>query len=267
MKIQTMFKKIVSLMLVLFALAGCDALSSVPTYSGLSVEGFNYMPFNLTRFVIRDQYGNTASGGGDLPPGSGEGSLSCCYKLKGTDFTVDWEVYDADEAVKNIYAPIKKIKKKSSVKLSPTKISGGAGEVVLAVHFYPDDHVEFEFRNDLSGTRIEYDEVWDWLRKTHKQLIDPKNEDDSIIFRRVAKLAAQGWLKYGFTNTEDLQQYCYFFLLNPKFDQHPDIRRILLETKGKPGRFASAMRKLPDATVRDVKNDRFDRLATEGQHD
>ncbi|KVN90987.1 hypothetical protein WJ70_17330 [Burkholderia ubonensis] len=263
---RTMFKKIVSLMLVLFALAGCDALSPVPTYSGLSVEGFNYMPFNLTRFVIRDQYGNTASGGGDLPPGSGEGRLSCCYKLKGTDFTVDWEIYDQDKFMENPYAPIKKIKKKSSVKLPPTKISGGAGEVVLAVHFYPDDHVEFEFRNDLSGTRIEYDEVWDWLRKTHKQLIDPKNEDDSIIFRRVAKLAAQGWLKYGFSNTEDLQQYCYFFLLNPKFDQHPEIRRILLETKGTPGGFASAMRKLPDATVRDVKNDRFDRLATEGQH-
>lgn len=106
-----MFKKIVSLMLVLFALAGCDALSPVPTYSGLSVEGFNYMPFNLTRFVIRDQYGNTASGGGDLPPGSGEGRLSCCYKLKGTDFAVDWEIYDQDKFMENPYAPIKKIKK------------------------------------------------------------------------------------------------------------------------------------------------------------
>ncbi|WP_198390380.1 hypothetical protein [Burkholderia ubonensis] len=133
LKIQTMLKKIVALMLVLFALAGCDALSSVPTYSGLSVEGFNYMPFNLTRFVIRDQYGNTASGGGDLPPGSGEGSLSCCYKLRGTDFTVDWEIYDQDKFMDHPYDPIKKIKKNSSVKLPPTKISGGAGEVVLAV--------------------------------------------------------------------------------------------------------------------------------------
>src|ERR1700730_14208557 len=88
---------------------GCDAFSSEPTYGELSVEGFNYTPYNLSRFVITDKYGNTAGGGGDLMPGSGEGSLSCCYTLKGTDFTVKWDVYDADEAIKHNYAPTPKI--------------------------------------------------------------------------------------------------------------------------------------------------------------
>ena len=169
------------------------------------------------------------------------------------DFTVDWEFYDADEAIKDIYAPIEKIRKSSDVSLEPSKISGGAGQVVLAVHFYPDNHVEIEFRNDLSGTRIEYADVWGWMRKNHKQLIDPNNEDDSIIFRRVAKLAAQGWVKYGFTNTDDLRQYCYYYLLNNRFDENSDVRRILSEVKGRPGDFAMKMRNLPNSVVGEIK--------------
>ena len=120
-----MTKRFFFLLFTVLALAGCDAFSSEPTYGGLSVAGMNYTPFNLSRFVIRDKYGNTVSGGGDLPPGSGAGSLSCCYKLKGTDFTVDWEVYDQDEFMKDPYAPIKKIRKSTFVNLPPTKISGG----------------------------------------------------------------------------------------------------------------------------------------------
>ena len=73
---------------LLVVLAGCDRLSSEPTYSGLSLEAFNYTPYNLDRFVIKDKYGNKGSGGGDLPPDSGEGSLSCCHVLKGTEFEV-----------------------------------------------------------------------------------------------------------------------------------------------------------------------------------
>ncbi|WP_185735484.1 DUF3304 domain-containing protein [Burkholderia sp. Bp9090] len=251
-----MIKRVVILFAVVLTLAGCDAFSSEPTYRGVSVMGLNYTPFNLSEFTIRDKYGNRASGGGDLPPGSGAGSLTCCYKLKGTDFTVDWEVYDADEAIKDLYAPIKKIHKRTEVKFPPTKVNGGAGEDVLAVHFYPDDHVELEFRNDLSGTRIEYADVWDWMRKNHKQLIDPMNEDNSIIFRRVARLAAQGWMKYGLTNTDDLQQYCYYHLLNDKFDENLDVKRILGETKGKPGAFAIAMRNLPNSVVKNINGSR-----------
>src|ERR1700684_3563286 len=95
-----------ALLLSLTFITGCDEFSSVPTYGGLSTEGFNYTPYNLDRFVITDKYGNKAGGGGDLMPGSGQGSLSCCYKLKGTDFTVKWDVYDQDKAMINPYAPI-----------------------------------------------------------------------------------------------------------------------------------------------------------------
>ncbi|RQV14577.1 DUF3304 domain-containing protein, partial [Burkholderia cenocepacia] len=88
-------------MVLALALTGCDAFSSEPTYRGVSIMGLNYTPFNLSGFTIRDKYGNRAGGGGDLPPGTGAGRLSCCYKLKGTEFTVEWEIYDQDEFMKD----------------------------------------------------------------------------------------------------------------------------------------------------------------------
>ncbi|CAE6792730.1 hypothetical protein LMG22931_05032 [Paraburkholderia nemoris] len=44
-------------------------------------------------------------------PGSGEGSLSCCYALKGTEFIVRWDYYDADQwqlATSNCFTPRQK---------------------------------------------------------------------------------------------------------------------------------------------------------------
>jgi len=254
------------LLCVLVAIVGWYRLPSVPTYGGLSIEGFNYTPYNLDRFVITDDYGDTAGGGGDLMPGDGQGTLSCCYKLKGTDFTVKWDVYDADEAMKDLYAPIKMIHKTTLVHLPPTKIHGGAGERVLGLHFYPDDHIEFEFRNDMQGTRLFYADVWDWLRKTHNNVLNPSGEDDSVVFRKAARLAAAGWVKYHLADTSDLEQYVYFTLLNPKFDEDSAIQKILHDTKDKPGAFGAAMEKLPQTLVDQLKSGNFERVHTEAIH-
>jgi hypothetical protein len=232
---------------------GCDALSSAPTYGGLSVAGFNYTPYNLDRFVVTDKYGNRASGGA-LLPGAGEGSLSCCYKLKGTEFTVTWNVVDQDEFLKDPYGPLPEMHKTAHVHFPPTAVKGDLGERVLGLHFYPDDHVEFELRTDLRGSRIRYVDVWSWLRKTHRALINPDNEDEtSVVFRRTARLAANGWMKYRFTDTNDLEQYVYYTLLNPNFDQHPAIQKIIAETKDKPGAFGAAMAELPTPIVEALK--------------
>ncbi|MFL9918034.1 hypothetical protein PQR75_22100 [Paraburkholderia fungorum] len=256
-----------ALLLSLTFITGCDAFSSVPTYGGLSMEGFNYTPYNLSRFVVYDKYGNTAGGGGDLMPGSGQGSLSCCYKLKGTDFTVKWDVYDADEAIKDLYAPIQMIHKVTEVHLPPTKVPGGAGERILGLHFYPDDHIEFEFRHDLRGTRIFYAEIDDWLGKKQGKTFDPSSYDDAVAFRRTARVASEGWLKYRLTNTQDLEQYVYYTLLvNPDFDKHPAIRRILADTKGQPGAFGAAMEKLPAPFVEQLKRDAFEHVQTGADH-
>ncbi|WP_208607020.1 DUF3304 domain-containing protein [Burkholderia metallica] len=254
-----MVKRFFVLLAVVSTLAGCDAFSSEPTYRSVSVMGLNYTPFNLSEFTIRDRYGNRASGGGDLPPSAGAGSLTCCYKLKGTDFTVEWEVYDADEAIKDLYAPIKKIHKTTEVKFPPTKIKGGAGEDVLAVHFYPDDHIEFEIRSDMSGTRIDYTEVDHWFQTKYGKAANPDGDDMAVAYRRTARIASQGWLKYRLTDTTDLEQYVYYRqLVNPRFDEHPIVRRILAEAKGRPGAFGAAMQNLPDVTVQEIKNYRFE---------
>jgi hypothetical protein len=61
-------------------------------------------------------------------------------------------------------------------------------------------------------------------------------------------------LKYRLTNTDDLKQYVYFTLLiNPRFDTHPAIEKILAETRGKPGAFGAAMEQLPSAVLQDLK--------------
>ena len=250
-------------------LSGCDAFSSEPTYGGLSIEGFNYTPYNLDRFVITDKYGNTAGGGGDLMPGSGEGSLSCCYSLKDTDFTVDWYVYDADLAIKAIAVqqPIQDIHKTTHVHIPPTKLSGGAGDRILGLHFYPDDHIEFEFRNDLSGTRIFYAEVDYWLDQKYGKRANPEGLDDAAAFRRTARIASIGWMKYRLTNSEDLEQYVYYTLLvNPKFDEHPAVKKIIAETKDHPGAFGAAMERLPLSTVEELKSEKFQHIQSGAAH-
>jgi hypothetical protein len=251
--------------LTAISIVGCDAFSSEPTYGGLSVEGLNYTPFNLSEFVIRDKYGNRASGGGDLPPSAGAGSVSCCYKLKGTDFTVEWDVYDADEAIKDIYAPIKKIHKVSVVHMPAVRRSAQAGDDVLAVHFYPDDHVEFEFRSDFSGTRIDYTEVDHWFQTTYGKAANPDDLDLFAAYRRTARVAAQGWIKYRFTDPVDLEQYVYYTLLiNARFDEHPAISKIIQQTKDHPGAFGAAMQHLSDPLVLELKSNRFKHL-TKGE--
>ncbi|WP_296654144.1 DUF3304 domain-containing protein [Paraburkholderia sp.] len=253
---------------------GCDVLSSEPTYGGMSVSGMNYTPFNLSRFIIRDKYGNRAGGGGDLMPGSGAGSVNCCYKLKGTEFTVDWEVYDADEAIKAIDAhqKIRKIHKTTQVHFPKTKISGGIGAVILGVHFYPDDHVEFEFRNDMGGSRIDYAAVDHWFQTKSGELANIKDPDEAEwfearAFRRTARVASQGWLKYRLTDTTDLQQYVYYTLVvSPGFDKHPAVQRIVEETKGKLGAFGAAMEALPDSVVQEIRSNRFEHVTTGAEH-
>ena len=260
-------KKFSLYLLSLVMLSGCDAFSSEPTYGGLSIEGFNYTPYNLSRFIIYDKYGNTAGGGGDLMPGSGEGSLSCCYSLKGTDFTVKWDVYDADVASRDPYAPISMIHKVSQVHVLPTKISGGAGDRILGLHFYPDDHIEFEFRNDMSGTRIFYSEVDYWLNQKYGKQANPDGENEWVTFRRTARIASIGWTKYRLTNSEDLEQYVYYTLLvNPKFDEHPAVKKIIAETKDHPGAFGAAMERLPLSTVEELKSDKFQHIQSGATH-
>jgi len=240
---------------LLIQLAGCDAFSSKPTYDGLSLEGFNYTPYNLTRFVIKDKYGNKATGGGDLPPGAGEGSLSCCYQLKGTEFTVEWKAYDLDAAAKRRPKSIDYINMTTEIHIPPTDIRGGAGTRILGLHFYPDMHVEPEFRTDLSGSRFDYGVIDSRLLKKYGAEMNPGGSLNwAEVFRRTARIAGEGWKRYRLTDNDDLEQYVYFTLLvDPDFDQHPDVKKIIADTRGRPGAFAAAMRGLSPSAMEELR--------------
>jgi hypothetical protein len=78
--------------------------------------------------------------------------------------------------------------------------------------------------------------------------------EDWVAFRRTARIASEGWTKYRLTDTQDLQQYVYYTLLvNPNFDQHPSIQKIIAETRDKPGAFGAAMAELPISIVEALK--------------
>jgi len=79
-----MRKVLAGALLWLGLVAGCNG---EPTYSDVSFVTYNYTPWDLERVQIVDASGRVAATG-MVPSCGGEGSISCCYTLKGTEFVV-----------------------------------------------------------------------------------------------------------------------------------------------------------------------------------
>lgn len=241
-------------------MAACS--KSDPTYTSISTEALNYLPYNLVRFTITDQFGNKARGGGDLEPGAGEGSIACCYLLKGTDFKVQWTYYDADD-----WRPGEQVKKQQAetdVSLPPTREPDSIGSRILEVHFYPDRHVELAFSGEMLGsTRLPIVDVSRDLTKRYGKRLDEKYKDnDAQLHRRIARTVAEAWIKYRFTDRSDLEQYAYYALLvNPRFDAHQEAQKLIQSSKGKPGAFAKAAAALSPSVVKELGRNRFQAVA------
>ncbi|WP_081062037.1 DUF3304 domain-containing protein [Burkholderia territorii] len=246
--------------LLFVSMAACS--KSEPTYTSISTEALNYLPYNLVRFTITDQFGNKARGGGDLEPGAGEGSIACCYLLKGTDFKVQWTYYDADD-----WRPGEQVKKQQAeadVSLPPTKEPESIGSRILEVHFYPDRHVELAFPGEMLGsTRLPIVDVSRDLTKRYGKRLDKKYEDnDAQSHRRISRTVAEAWIKYRFTDRSDLEQYAYYALLvNPRFDTHPEVQKLIRSSKGRPGVFAKAAAALSSTVVKELAQNRFPAVA------
>jgi hypothetical protein len=242
--------------LLFVSMAACS--KSEPTYTSVSTEALNYLPYNLVRFTITDQFGNKARGGGDLEPGAGEGSIACCYLLRGTELKVQWTYYDADD-----WRPGEQVKKQqgeASVSLPPTAVPDSIGSRILEVHFYPDRHVEVVFPGQMLGsTRLPIVDASRGLTKRYGARLDKRYQDnDAQLHRRISRVVAQAWLKYRFTDRSDLEQYVYYVLLvNPRFDAHPEVQRLIQSSKGKPGAFAKAVTTLPPVVAKELATDRF----------
>ncbi|WP_126286648.1 DUF3304 domain-containing protein [Burkholderia stagnalis] len=242
MRFSRLVNRILAGCLLAAAMTACG--KSEPTYSGISIIGRNYLPYNMDGFTITDAYGNKASGGGDDPPGAGGGSVACCYKLKGTDFTVRWKYYDVDQWHKG---DKRMFSAETKVSMPPSQIPDDVGARILEVHFYPDRHVDLQFPGGLlDDARLPIVDVAKWMDRFQPQLDKRYDERDDQQFRRIARVVAAAWLKYRLTDHNDLEQYTYFNLLvNSRFDAHPEVQRVLQTAANKPGEFAKSMQSLP----------------------
>ncbi|MGU7776015.1 DUF3304 domain-containing protein [Burkholderia sp. MR1-5-21] len=243
--------------LLVVTLSACG--KSEPVYSGISVNTHNYLPYNLDGFTITDAYGNKAGGGNSLPGGGG--GVTCCYKLKGTEFTVKWNYVDVDQWHKGNEVTLHA---EAKVAMPPSQVPEKIGDRILEIHFYPDRHVEFQFPGTLMDeSRIPMIDVSRWMSSHYQEQLNKRyDEREDQQFRRVARVVAAAWLKYRLTDLNDLKQYAYYNLLvNNRFDAHPEIQRILQAAAGKPGVFAKSMQSLPKSVLSALTNDSFESVA------
>lgn len=252
-------RSVLGMCLLATALSACG--KQEPVYSGISVMGRNYLPYNLSGFTVTDAFGNKASGGGDDPPGAGGGSVTCCYLLKGSEFTVEWKYYDADRWTMDD-AHEQRVETKAVMPSSalPERV----GSRILEVHFYPDRHVELQFPGELlDDSRIPIVDVSRWMATRYQAQLDRKFADtDGQSHRRIARAVAAAWLKYRLTDRRDLEQYAYFALLvSSRFDSHPTVQRILQTAAGQPGTFAQSMQALPKSVLSVLASGSFEPVA------
>lgn len=236
-----MRKALIVLLSWLGLLAGCNG---EPTYQGVSLIAYNYTPWDVANISIADSAGNKA-GTGAIRPGGGEGSVTCCYTLKGTTFTVKWRVADGDELRKHMYDGKFNemfINKETTVNFPASSIPSGDGPLNLELHIYPDEHMEMVLSRKLLGqARIPIVETSRWLYRTYPDAFK-EYEDASELNQRLVKVTKTAWTKYRIQDEGDLRQYMYlYFTVAANFDADPEIAEILSKPDRRPGDFAKAV--------------------------
>jgi hypothetical protein len=234
-----------------------------PVYRGVAIAVSDYLPFNLDNATITDAFGNKASG---------QGSTTCCYTLRGTEFTVTWDYYDQDERMRG----------RNNTYHGETKVSYRPIEAIprdtlastLAIHIFPDHHAELEFTSAfLPKPRLPFRETVRWMNRYPE--LDARIRPQGLTPRRppmfdyyatrnraIERAIAEGWLKYRLTTVEDLGTYAYFRMaVNKRFDAHPAIQPLLAAGKDKPGSVAKGLDGLSPAVMKALKDDRFTAVA------
>lgn len=222
-------------------LAGCNA---EPTYQNVSVITYNYTPWDLTSVRIIDASGAVA-GSGMIRSGGGEGSVSCCYTLKGTDFTVRWRGGDADLMRKHMFDgkfDDVLFAKETKVHFPYQEAPAGEGPLILELHIYPDEHIELALsRQLLDQARIPIPDTTRWLYEHHRdELVD--YEDIHELRYVLAKVAKQAWTRYRIEEPQDMRAYMQlYFLVSSDFDRDADLAAVLQNPNRKPGDFGRAV--------------------------
>lgn len=249
-----MRKVLAGALLWLGLLAGCNA---EPIYQGVSVVTYNYTPWDLELVQIVDASGGVAATG-MVPSGGGEGSISCCYTLKGTEFVVKWKGGDADLMRKHMYdGKFDEVlfSKETKVAFPATKMPPGDGPAVLELHIYPDEHMELAISRKLLGqVRIPIVETTRWLYGNHKEALTNYRSIHELRYV-LAKVTKQAWTRYRIENDGDMQGYMYlYFVVASNFDKDPEIAAILQNSSRKPGGFGRAVFKLSKDELARIKS-------------
>jgi len=240
-----MRKGLIGVLISLGLLAGCNG---EPTYSGVSLIAYNYTPWSLEPLRLSDASGRVA-GSSTLPPGGGQGSISCCYTFTGTDFTVKWSGGDPVLMRKHMYdGKYDEVlfKKETSVHFPATKVPDGDGSLILELHIYPDEHMELALSRKLEGqTRIPIVDTTHWLyEKYRSELV---GYEHAYQLRDVlAKVTKRAWMQYRIEGAEDMRGYMYlYFVVASDFDKDAEIAALLNDSTRKPGDFGRAVAALP----------------------
>ncbi|WP_454691377.1 hypothetical protein [Achromobacter aloeverae] len=235
-------------------LAGCDG---EPTYGGMNFVVFNYTQFDIDTVALTDKRGKGAFTM-QVSVGGGEGSVACCYTLKGTEFTAKWRAADPEILGQHLYD--KNIEqyfftRETTVNFPATEIPRGDGPVYLELHIYPDEHVEMALSRKLLGdTRLPIVETTRWLWREHKDALTGFDNPYEVL-HAVAHVTRTSWGKYRIEDAADMREYMkMYFTVAANFDQDPAIKSVLEKKDRQPGEFARAIESLPPARIAALKH-------------
>ncbi|HCQ49910.1 MAG TPA: hypothetical protein DIW53_25505 [Achromobacter sp.] len=248
-----MRKGLIAALLWLGMLAGCN---SEPVYQGVSFIAYNYTPWNIRGISVKDK-GEGVASTMQVSPGGGEGSVTCCFTLKGTDFTVDWRGVDAELLRKHLHdgkADSLYFDRQGAIKFPAAEIPAGEGPLYLELHIYPDEHMELALSRKLLGqTRIPIVDTVDWLWREHRAALGAYRSDAELL-RATAKALQPAWKKYRIEDKQDLRQYMLlYFTVASNFDSDPQVKAILDKPGRAPGDFARDVAALLPAKLEQIK--------------
>ncbi|CAB3922362.1 hypothetical protein LMG26846_05704 [Achromobacter insuavis] len=237
-------------------LAGVAACGGEPEYRGLNLIAYNYTPWDIDTIRISDAKGRSA-GSGAMGVGGGEGSVTCCYTLKGTEFKVQWSGVDGEEAIKHLHDGTLDsllFHKETTVHMDPTPIPPGDGPLYLELHIYPDERMELALsRNLLGQTRFPLADTADWLYRQYGGAFEDYRDRYEVL-RVLGKVARTAWIKYRIVEEQDMRQYMrLYFAVASDFDSDPEIAALLAQPGRQPGDFGKAVVALPQAVIARLK--------------